>query len=469
MDSLSVIASIAGISATGISLSQAIYDAILAGRNAPKEASAIAQGLYDVSFALRELRRVLNDNEDVYRRKLIRRLASVITRVDRVQGEIKELLDGPGSLAKLGRLRESKAMGLPYAIESHKAGINVILQTTMLAVQLKQLSRENERTRVTNGPSESEDDLNDVVLARQQAENMVQILSHTLRELASERLILSSPPDTDDENGGDSQAQRIRLRNPQCLDDAVWLCDLIFSTAIEATAESTESEPDQESHPGGPSVHTPRENLENSPANSPSSQALGIHSELSLARLRALTQHPREASTVVNELLSEWTTLTEDEIEGIGIVKQHGNNPNHTVQMVDFKDSVGRKYELPFELIREWAGIEKLIQQMFLHFDAIGPHIQAGHYDLVNSRGNIVLPSLWKYSIKPTDSYTMHMWPMKDLKRLSVGNPTAGEPPARPPSTARPPPSPPPAGPDPPNAGNHSQGRVRASDGGNRT
>ncbi|KAI0451939.1 hypothetical protein F5B21DRAFT_485137 [Xylaria acuta] len=425
MDPLSIIASIAGISTAGISLSRAIYDAISSVRNAPKDVSRIAKGLCDLSFTLRELRQVLRDGKDIYRRKLIRRVASAIKRVGRVQREIEGLLDATGSLAKLRwAFRKSKTMELLYAIESHKTGINMILQTMMLAVQLKQLSRENERKIFANGRDENEDSLNDAVLARQQAENMVQISFHSLRELTSERSISSSQLGSDDEGGDsdhgeDSRSQQIQIRNPQTFDNAIWLCDLVFSAAIEATAESTKSEPDQESTLDNASIHRSWQDLEDPASDNSSTQALVLHSNSSLARLQALTQQPPAASTVINELLSEWTTLTEGEIEGIDRVKQQEKKPNHEsasdaaddeVRMVNFKDAVGRKFELPFHLIQEWAGIEDLIKQMFLHVDIIGPHVQAGHYDVLNSRGSIVLPSLWKYSIKPTESYSMAMW-----------------------------------------------------------
>lgn len=142
MDPLSVIASIAGISTAGVALSRAIYDAISSIRNAPKEVSSIAKGLCDLSVVLGELRRVLKDGQDVYRRKLIRRVASAMRRVGRVQSEIRELLDSTGTLAKLKwAFRKSRAKELLYAIESYKTGISIILQTMVLAVQLKQLSK----------------------------------------------------------------------------------------------------------------------------------------------------------------------------------------------------------------------------------------------------------------------------------------------------------------------------------------
>jgi hypothetical protein len=56
--------------------------------------------------------------------------------------------------------------------------------------------------------------------------------------------------------------------------------------------------------------------------------------------------------------------------------------------------------------------MEELIKQAFLHVDVIGPHVLAGHYDLLGPDGEIILPSVWNYSTQPGDYITMHMWPM---------------------------------------------------------
>ncbi|KAI1125084.1 hypothetical protein F5Y10DRAFT_284511 [Nemania abortiva] len=428
MDPLSVIASITGIATAGISLSRALYDAISTLRNAPKEVSQIARGLYELSSTFRELQRVLKDGRDVYRRKLIRRVASAIKRVGRVQREIQDLLDGSGALAKLRWVfRKAKTMELLYAIESHKTAISVILQTMMLAVQLKQLSRENDKALVANDPDDGEGVWNEAVFARQQAETTVQISYQPLRELTPE---ISSPDlqhvsgDKNNDSGHDKDpgSQSIQTRSPQSFDSAIWLYDLVFSATIEAMAEAPEFETDQASAHDSLSVQGSQESSGESEA-SVSSRALVSRRESSLAQVQSLAQQLPAPSTVVNELLSEWTTLTEAEIEGIDKTKQREKQqekkPNHElspdatyneVQMVNFKDAVGRKFELPFHLIREWAGMEELIKHMFIHVDAIDPHIQAGHYDIINSKGNVVIPHLWKYTVNPTDSYTMLMW-----------------------------------------------------------
>lgn len=56
--------------------------------------------------------------------------------------------------------------------------------------------------------------------------------------------------------------------------------------------------------------------------------------------------------------------------------------------------------------------MEELIKQAFLHVDVIGPHVQAGHYDLIGPNGEIILPQVWERVIEPDWAVTMHMWPM---------------------------------------------------------
>ncbi|KAM7185897.1 hypothetical protein V8F20_011601 [Naviculisporaceae sp. PSN 640] len=79
---------------------------------------------------------------------------------------------------------------------------------------------------------------------------------------------------------------------------------------------------------------------------------------------------------------------------------------------IKFKDAVGRKFSFPFHLAQTWQGMEELIKQAFLHVEVIGPHVQEGHYDLVDQNGEIILPSVWEKVVEPDWSITMHMWPM---------------------------------------------------------
>ncbi|KAI0187785.1 hypothetical protein F4808DRAFT_468407 [Astrocystis sublimbata] len=230
----------------------------------------------------------------------------------------------------------------------------------------------------------------------------------------------------------------------------MWLYGLVFSVAIEATTESTEAESKEESTHDSKANHESTRNSKDSAAKSASSKALISCSDSSLAQLEALTHQTPIASKVVNELLAEWTSLTDDEIEGICKAQKQRKEAGHEsasyptdsmVQMITFKDCVGRTHELPFHMVQEWQDMKQFIKQMFLHVEIIGPHVQAGHYDIINPRGNFVLPQAWKYSIRPTESYTMHMWPMEPTQKGVRVLPTrAGPPPGK---TVHPPPPPP--------------------------
>lgn len=44
--------------------------------------------------------------------------------------------------------------------------------------------------------------------------------------------------------------------------------------------------------------------------------------------------------------------------------------------------------------------------------EGIGPHVQAGHYDLIGPDGEIILPSVWGKTVKPGWRIDMAMWPV---------------------------------------------------------
>ncbi|ETS80368.1 hypothetical protein PFICI_07897 [Pestalotiopsis fici W106-1] len=88
---------------------------------------------------------------------------------------------------------------------------------------------------------------------------------------------------------------------------------------------------------------------------------------------------------------------------------------------IRFKDAVGRKFSFPFHLCQTWTGMEELIKQAFLHVDVIGPHVQAGHYDLLGPDQEIILPQVWDKVIEPDWAITMVMWPMDRGRPAGLG------------------------------------------------
>ncbi|PQE29184.1 kinetoplast-associated KAP protein [Rutstroemia sp. NJR-2017a BBW] len=117
---------------------------------------------------------------------------------------------------------------------------------------------------------------------------------------------------------------------------------------------------------------------------------------------------------------------------------------------IKFKDAVGRKFTFPFELVKTWDGMERLIKDAFLHVEIIGPHVEEGHYDLIGPEGEIILPRIWDLVIQPGWIISMHMWPPPGPKLppgMRAPNPWANGPPPPPPppppfANIRPPPPP---------------------------
>jgi hypothetical protein len=57
--------------------------------------------------------------------------------------------------------------------------------------------------------------------------------------------------------------------------------------------------------------------------------------------------------------------------------------------------------------------MEELIKKVFPLGEVYGHDIRQGHYDLVNSDGDTILPQIWESMVEPGYSITMHMyWPM---------------------------------------------------------
>ncbi|KAI1841930.1 hypothetical protein JX266_011900 [Neoarthrinium moseri] len=417
MDPFSIISGVAGISAAGASLSRLILDIVSGARNAPKEAFDIARAISDLSIILSELRRVLKDGSEIYRRKLLRRVQSAMRRIERLHGVISEMLDVTSKTARImWSFRRSKATTILYQIESHKTGINMILHTMVLAVQLKQLARS--RTSINDVQQTSDKD--DVLLARQQAENLVQMSYCSIRDLLDQggqgqQSSMGDPDiqddgdsnvsDHDDEGSGETNSSnQLMLRKIPNEDAAMWLYDLVFSPATDADASDGAQRPNAASTPEATETSPDPEVLSNS-------TELILHQQRRVNQLQHYVREPAKRSSVVNELLAEWTTLAEDEIEvALSESEQPGNESE--VQVIHFKDAVGRKFSFPWAVAKKWKGMTGYIMEAFVHVDVLGPHVQAGHYDLVGPNGVIILPSTWEVLARAGDAITMQMWPI---------------------------------------------------------
>ena len=58
--------------------------------------------------------------------------------------------------------------------------------------------------------------------------------------------------------------------------------------------------------------------------------------------------------------------------------------------------------------------MDYLIKEAFLHIPDLGPHVADGHYNLLDPKDEIILPSMWESVIQPGWEITMHMWPIAE-------------------------------------------------------
>ena len=140
-----------------------------------------------------------------------------------------------------------------------------------------------------------------------------------------------------------------------------WLHELVFSSYAESLSGGLSPPSKRPNHdaeaegPDGPD-HT------NGVSSTERLAPLGSAPEHML--LAAMIQTPVEVPSVVDELLAEWTTLTEDEIAGVVEAGSGRFEPEVPIAIIKVKDAIGRHYEFPYQQCRTWAvsdGIQTLL------------------------------------------------------------------------------------------------------------
>lgn len=188
-------------------------------------------------------------------------------------------------------------------------------------------------------------------LARHQAEITVESSFQSLRELTTAATPSTKETDSssEDENP-DLSASTARAQNQLILwnagqnDTAAWLYHTVFSPhALSLEADRSLGSDSQDDSEAGDL---------NYPANS---------TDLQLANLNTTLQKPSGCKEVVNELLAEWTNLTEDEIQDVQSQKRVKaaaplipTMSEDEEESIHFKDAVGRKFIFPCHKAKTW-------------------------------------------------------------------------------------------------------------------
>ena len=183
---------------------------------------------------------------------------------------------------------------------------------------------------------------------RQQAENLVQVSYQSLRDAMSQqedRLTKRFKNPTEPSQPSFSYGDESERHNT-----TQWLYELVYSSYAESLSGSFPTSlniPTSDEEVGDPDGFEHTNGVSSMELTAPISKA-PEHMHLA-----AMIQKPVEVPSVVDELLAEWTTLSEDEIAGVVLAGPGRVKPD--VPIVKFKDALGRIFDFPYQKCRTWS------------------------------------------------------------------------------------------------------------------
>lgn len=206
----------------------------------------------------------------------------------------------------------------------------------------------------------------DIDLLRQQSENSVYTAYESLDDLCGiqgqeQDVDVDKLNDTDsDRNEMSGNLLQVHVSRPRSDDTANWLFNLAFLRYVESRGDSIDQ--DSESYPdsAGPSVDEDGQG-------SPSSQNHNNSTSRSLVLRRSSDMgmtiySPGAATSLVKVLLSDWTVLTEGEIQTVTGDKQIPKDEEPKTfeisqeqkETICFRNTAGQKFRFPFNRVKTY-------------------------------------------------------------------------------------------------------------------
>lgn len=146
MDPLSVAASVAGVAAMGVQLSQTIYNLIPTVLEAENEMSSIANELSLLTMVFNELEVVLRQDSRVYRRRMVRAVNEILGNCEGVfEGISKYVFVNPQDTRSSKQFQKNvrwyfqrhRVRPLQVGLESMRSTLNVFLHVVHLALVIE--------------------------------------------------------------------------------------------------------------------------------------------------------------------------------------------------------------------------------------------------------------------------------------------------------------------------------------------
>ncbi|KAF4342068.1 hypothetical protein FBEOM_3999 [Fusarium beomiforme] len=345
MESPSIVDHIENVATEGTSLSKAIYHYDSSTIVLAIEIPRMARGIADLSRILSELRRVLLDNANLCSRNLLHHVELALGVISKIYYNIYTLIESVERSAMQHRL---------MLIESYSVSIQLMLNTLTLAsriraeAQLAESPSSCENPPITTIPfgrsavaltthaaeSQQNEPKSEVLLLHEQTENLAYAACYYVVDLAykkgsEEDNFWDQPADESDFKIKENNDE-LNIRYCRKSDGTVeWLFELAFARFynLRQSLESQEL--------GNEGIHKGLD----IPSPSFRTRALAIRTAL---ELKKAIHEPGEGTSLIDILLKDWTSLSEEEISGNRDLKLPKNRAQSSICGYDpgihFKD-----------------------------------------------------------------------------------------------------------------------------------
>lgn len=125
---------IAGVAASAVQLSQALFTVAQTLKNAPQEIAEIAEEIQTLSGSLLTLDDFIEAHQSLFKPALFQNTKSILSRYVQVDKELRMLIDTPSKLVRLKWcIKRPKAKNLLKKVEAIKTALSLELSIVRLA------------------------------------------------------------------------------------------------------------------------------------------------------------------------------------------------------------------------------------------------------------------------------------------------------------------------------------------------
>ncbi|KAH9863353.1 hypothetical protein IAQ61_009630 [Plenodomus lingam] len=289
---------IAGVAASAIQLSQALFSVAHALKNAPYEIAEIAEEIRCLSSSLLTLDEFIIAHQSLFKPALFENTKSILSRYVQVDKELRKLTDDPKKLARLAwYLRRHKAKSLLKKVEGIKTALSLELSIVRLAQE------EISRPRVTD--SGENQALPTPNRFRRLVESAVQANRQVIESAQNNE---TKGKSWEEERVGKILGKKLDLWSEGSFDIATWLYHLVFSPCVPSCTSRSKESPYQAS--------VSEENDDNTielPRPDSEWETEDVTSDMGNMAM-IIWGRQTEPSLVVDRLLFDWTVLTAEQI-----------------------------------------------------------------------------------------------------------------------------------------------------------